>query len=285
MSMQKLKDSIYAETGFMGANVSCINNEQGLILIDTPYIPDEIAQCQAALAKLNKNGIAHVIYTHHHFDHCLGSTFLSTSIIAHQSCYEEMNKPDGIMRHYFVSSKDDLTDELKKQIFDMPVALPRFTFGDRMWLHLGDKNLELIHLGGHAESSIIIYAVEDKILFAGDNVVANRHPYKGQADFRQWIKALEIITDMDIDVIVPGHGEICDKAEAIRMLEYFRRLWDRVSQLHAGGCDRDTVIQRTHEELIDYYPLDPGEEARQRKFFDDGTARMYDQIETASDRS
>ena len=83
-------------------------------------------------------------------------------------------------------------------------------------------------MGGHTASTIVSYLHEDKVLFSGDIVVSNMHPYKSQANFRQWMGSLEKIQEMDIDVLVPGHGEVCDKAEAGRMLEYFRQMWDRV---------------------------------------------------------
>ena len=281
MSIQKVKERTYVETEFLGANVGCVSTEQGLILIDTPYIPSEIHQWKEYLDKLNDNGIAYVINTHHHFDHCLGNIFYSLDVIAHQLCYEEMSKPDGTRRDLFVSANQDLSDKTKKQIYAIPISLPLVTFNKNMWLHMDDANFKLIHTGGHTESSIIVYFVEDKILFSGDNVVVNRHPYKGQANFRKWIEVLEAIQDMDIDVIVSGHGEICDKAEAGRLLDYFKQMQERVLELRNEGCNRDLVIQRAHD-LINFYPIEEGKEAQHSFWFDEGIGRLYDEIETAS---
>ncbi len=278
MSVQKVKNRIYVETELMGANVGWVDTEQGLVLIDTPYLPDEIQQWKEAIAKLSDKEIAYVIDTHHHFDHCLGNALFSTNVVAHQSTYEEMVKPDGTMRHYFVSTSEDLTAEVKKQIYDLPIGLPRFTFNDHMWLHLGDATIELIHIGGHTNSTILIYLVEDKVLFTGDAVVSNMHPYKGQADFRQWIEGLERIQQMDVNLIVPGHGEICYKAEAKGMLEYFRQMWDRVLALRREGCAKDEVVKRAHD-LINYYPIEAGTEEEASIMFDEGTARLYDEME------
>ena len=58
MSIQKLKGSTYVETGFEGANVGCVNTEQGLILVDTPHVPTEIHQWKETLTKLNKTKAA-----------------------------------------------------------------------------------------------------------------------------------------------------------------------------------------------------------------------------------
>ena len=278
MSIQKVKNRVYVETELMGANVGWVDTEQGLVLIDTPYLPQEIQQWKEAIAKLSDKEIAYVIDTHHHFDHCLGNALFSPNVVAHQSTYEEMTKPDGTMRHYFVSTSEDLTAEVKKKIYDLPIGLPRFTFNDRMWLHLGDATIELIHIGGHTNSTILIYLVEDKVLFTGDAVVSNMHPYKGQANFRHWIEGLERIQEMDIDLIVPGHGEICRKAEAERMLEYFNQIWDRVLALRREGCAKDGVVERAHD-LINSYPIEPGTEKEASMMFDEGTARLYDEME------
>lgn len=282
MSIQKVKNRVYVETELMGANVGWVDTEQGLVLIDTPYLPQEIQQWKEAIAKLSDKEIAYVIDTHHHFDHCLGNALFSPNVVAHQSTYEEMVKPDGTMRHYFVSTNEDLTAEVKKQIYDLPIGLPRFTFSDRMWLHLSDATIELIHIGGHTNSTILIYLVEDKVLFTGDAVVSNMHPYKGQANFRQWIEGLERIQEMDIDVIVPGHGEICHKADAKGMLEYFNQMWDRVLELRSEGCAKDKVVERTHD-LITFFPIEPGTEKESSMRFDEGTARLYDEMEAQLD--
>ena len=232
-----MKKRIYVETELMGANVGWVDSEQGLVLIDTPYLPDEIQQWKDATAKLSNREIAYVINTHHHFDHCLGNALLSPNVVAHQSTYEETAKPDGIMRHYFLSTSEHLTAEVKKQIYDLPIGLPRFTFNDRIM-----------------------------------------HPYKGQTNFRQWIEGLERIQEMDIDLIVSGHGDICHKADAKGMLEYFNQMWDRVLALRREGCAKDKVVERTHD-LIAFYPIEPGTEEEASMMFDEGTARLYDEIE------
>ena len=83
---------------------------------------------------------------------------------------------------------------------------------------------------------------------------------------------------MDIDVIVPGHGEVCEKAEAARALNYFRQMWDRVESLRRDGCGKEEVVRRTHD-LISFYPIEPGMEEQASMRFDEGIARLYDEME------
>ena len=112
MSILKVKSRIYVDTELMGANVSCVDTEQGLVLIDTAYLPHEIQQWKEALAKLGNREIACVINTDYHFDHCTGNALLSPNVVAHQLTYEEMAKPDGTMRHYFLPGMEDLSPEV-----------------------------------------------------------------------------------------------------------------------------------------------------------------------------
>ena len=281
MSIQKVKSCTCVETEFMGTNVACIDTERGLVLIDTPYLPDEIQKWKEAVNAIGSKRIAYVINTHHHFDHCLGNALLSPSVIAHRLTYDELIKPDGTMRQHFMSIKPDLSDEVKKQVCDLPVGLPPITFDDRMFLHLGNASFELVRVGGHTDSSIIVYFIEDRILFTGDVLQSNVHPYKGQANFNQWIEALEVIKKMDVDVIVPGHGEICDQSEVDRMLDYFQQIWDRVLRMRREGYTREEVIKGTND-LIGFYPIEPEKWDINNIWFDEGTARLFDEMELLS---
>ncbi|MFC1862260.1 MBL fold metallo-hydrolase [Chloroflexota bacterium] len=279
MSIQKVKSRILvAEMEYMGANVSCIDTKQGLVLIDTPYLPNEIKRWKENIAKFSNNKeVAYVINTDFHFDHCMANTILSPNVVGHDLTYKRMLKPDGTGRHLFLAKNQMVPPEVKQQVYDMALGLPRITFNKQMWLHFSDTNFELIHMGGHTEATIAIYLVEDKVLFSGDNVVSNMHPYKGQADFKQWIAALEKILKMDVDVIIPGHGRICGRTEVAKLLEYFREMWNRVKNLRKQGYAKEEVVKSVHE-MAGYFPLDPARVEQIKMTFDEGTARMYEQV-------
>ncbi len=281
MSIQKFGNHTYVDVDYNGANLGCIDTERGLVLIDTPFMPDEIEKWQEAVSKLCNKEIACVINTHHHFDHVLGNFAYSAHIIAHQAAYDEMLKSDGSMCHFFVSKREDITDDIKEQIYKIPKRLPTITFRDCMWLHLGDVNIELMHVGGHAESSIYIQVAEDKALFTGDVFQSNSHPFMGQANFARWIEVLKRILEMDVDFIIAGHGEIRGKDEVKRMIGFLQIMWDRVQELRKDGASREKIIEQVHSHL-DYYPLSPGEEHIQTMLFDEAVGKLYDQMGKAS---
>jgi len=64
----------------------------------------------------------------------------------------------------------------------------------------------------HTPEDLVIYLPQEKVLFAGDLVFRSRVPFVGQADSRQWIKALDSLLSFDATVIVPGHGPLSTEA-------------------------------------------------------------------------
>ena len=67
---------------------------------------------------------------------------------------------------------------------------------------------------------------DDKIVYAGDVMFVGGHPVIWAGPVGNWIKACDTILGWDVDVVVPGHGAITDKAgvrEFKGYLEYIER--------------------------------------------------------------
>lgn len=278
MSIKKIKANIcVAEGEYMGANSSCINTREGMVVIDTPYLPNEVKKWQAEMAKLGNNKkTAYVINTDYHYDHCMGNSMICPNVVSHELTYKRMLEPDGTGRRYFLGMNQLLPQEVKQQVYDIALGIPTVTFSDQMGLHMGDANFQLMHMGGHTDATIIIRLVDEGVLFSGDEVSANSHPYTGDANFKQWMDVLERILKMEVDVIIPGHGVVCGKPEAAKLLDYFRQRWGRVMDLKKKGVAKEEVVKQLHS-MIDYFPIDPTRVAQTNLYFEQGTARMYEQ--------
>lgn len=274
MSIENLAKHTYIDRAYNGANLGCITTGQGMVLIDTPCVPDEIRDWGEVVSKLSNKGIRYVINTHEHWDHILGNVTYCKDIIAHEAAYRELMKPDGSMRRYILARRGDISPAIKEEIYKIPIALPNITFKDRMYLHFGDVNIEIWHAGGHTDSSIYVHVVEDNILFTGDTFTSC-HPWMGQTNFREWLKTLSATLKLDVDTFVPGHGTVSGKAEVKYMHTFVQQLWNRAKTLVHEGASRAEVVSKVHD-LINFYPLNPGEEM----IFEDDKSfgRLYDEI-------
>jgi glyoxylase-like metal-dependent hydrolase (beta-lactamase superfamily II) len=278
MSVEIIKDYIHARLDFEGANVTCINTEQGLVLVDTPMLPWQIAQWKEFVLGLNSLGIQYIINTDHHFDHVLGNNQLEAPVIMQRTARDEMLTPGRTLREEMVSDAVGWPKEEMDFVLGETLVPARIAFEEDLWLHMGNCTMRLVHTSGHTGGTLCVYLVEDRVLIPGDSVQTGQHPYKGQAIFADWLTTLEMLQKLDVDIIVPGHGEVCRRDAIEKMHTYFQKLWDSVAERHKEGTPKDRVIEEVHAKMIGYYDVDP--EAREwvEATFDLGTARLYDEI-------
>ena len=233
MEVQRIKDHIHACTEFEGANVACINTDLGVVLVDTPMLPNDIEQWKKYVLDLNPKGVRYIISTHHHFDHVLGHHRFEGAVIMHERSIGEMIRDGGALKETMMAmAPPALTREDLDYMASAPPVSPEIEMGDALTLNLGDCRIRMLHIPGHTPDSICVYLPEDRVLITGDTLPANRHPYKGHANFSDWIKSLGRMNELDVETIIPGHGEVCGRDEMARCREYFHRLWFMLSLIH-----------------------------------------------------
>jgi glyoxylase-like metal-dependent hydrolase (beta-lactamase superfamily II) len=149
--------------------------------------------------------------------------------------------------------KADLLNAMQAE--DVPTAeqearLPDLTFGDRMTLQIGDKEIQIIHIGpGHTRGDSIVFVPEDRIVFAGEAFFYERFPFMSSGHLN-WIHAIDAILNVEADVIVPGNGEwaINDPQVTRQALVQSRQVLvdarDAVQREIALGATEDQVAAR-----------------------------------------
>ena len=81
-----------------------------------------------------------------------------------------------------------------------PTAVPDITFSARMTLELGDKQVELIHVGrNHSDNSIVTLFPEERTLFAVDFMSTRRLPFRTDGVLRGRRGGYEARLDTDDD--------------------------------------------------------------------------------------
>ena len=107
------------------------------------------------------------------------------------------------------------------------VAMPTRTFEGALDRIVGAKTVRLIQAGpAHTCGDVLAYVPEDRVIFTGDILFVDGHPIIWAGPIGNWIKACQLMIDLDVDTIVPGHGPITDKAGVAAVkgyLEYIER--------------------------------------------------------------
>lgn len=279
MGIEKVTDNIFANVEWDGGNIACINTNEGIVLVDTPMLPEHIAEWKEFVRGLNPKGIKYIINTHIHFDHIIGNSQLGGTTIMHEKMREDLYKENMTLRESFVvPGTPGRTQEQIDFILSQPLIASEITMANDMTLHMGNYSIRLYHVGGHTPDSIIVYVEEDKVLISGDNITSAMHPFKGNACFNDWIKALERMKTLDIQTVIPGHGTICTKEAIDELSSYFQKLWDMTWDLTAKNTSEEEIVQTVREEMFTFFEVDPEMIDRSKMMFDMGTRQLINEI-------
>ena len=278
MNVRTLRGFVHAQTAWEGANVSCIATDEGLVLVDTPLLPEDIEAWRAFVVGLAPDGPRFVVNTDHHFDHVLGNRRLGGTVISHRAARDEVLRDGGTLREAMIDAFPSRTPEQKRFIVAEPLVAAHVTLERGLSLHLGGREIRLIHTPGHTPATLCVHLPEDGILLTGDGLTAELHPYKGQACFADWLASLALLDGLDADLIVPGHGEVCTKRELSRMVKYLEELIGITRGCLSDGLPKDHAVREARSRLLGYFPVEPGLEQTVEQMFDEGTARLYDEL-------
>ena len=114
-----------------------------------------------------------------------------------------------------------------------------------MTLRVGDKQLKLMKVGpAHTRGDLLVHSPKDRIVYTGDIVFADAHPAIWAGPIGNWIDACDLILGWDVEMVVPGHGRITDKAGVRRLRDYLVFIRDETRKRYdAGLSEADAVAE------------------------------------------
>jgi cyclase len=246
MKLSKVSGSVYANCdGETGGNVGLVEDGDHALAVDAQY-PGSARRFREAIGEVTEKPLTHLLLTHVHGDHVFGNmVFEDLKIVAHEALKEKMER--SLANEWAPGNLEKMLEAYRREsperwwLFEgLRIVLPTETFRDRWSL----GGVELIHMGGHTDCSSVVYVADDRTLFSGDLLFVGRFPWAGDptADPDQWIRSLENILEMDVDVIVPGHGPPCDKDEVQRQIKWFKETrWIMRGLIEEGATEEEAT--------------------------------------------
>lgn len=307
--MREVRPNVFIEDRYSsppgeyhGCNYGFVQTTDGIVVIDTPEWPSDAVSLADELSE--RGEVRFVVNTHEHIDHVAGNAFLPGTVVAHARAREHMSQPPGVdqakvlfgllFEEPTASRKrarvDELTDDevpwgtfLRILLEDADeegvslldeyrLTLPNVTFTDDMTLHVGEYSFELTYLPGHSDGHIGVYVPEAQVFFAGDNVATGVYPSLATSLPREWLESLRTIEAHDVDVVIPGHGAVCDLDEVREFSSFLDRRVRAVEDAIASGMSADEAAERI--------AFDDGRPAlhSNRRADEMDVRRLYDQL-------
>ncbi len=206
------------------ANSLIIEFENGeILLIDTPYENEATKEIvQWIYEKTESEPIITAINTGYHFDNLGGNKYLRSQdirIIGTEETSKMIDEKGEETREVFLHNKKQKYYNVYKSLeYVKPSEIISIDENMSTTLNFGNSKVELYFPGhSHSPDNITVYYEDKKILFGGCMVKGKGAKSLGNtsdASIKGWQNSigrlLEIYSQADIDIIIPGHGAAGD---------------------------------------------------------------------------
>ncbi|WP_329475308.1 MBL fold metallo-hydrolase [Kribbella sp. NBC_01484] len=225
-------------------NIGLVAGTDGALLIDTRATTEQAEELRDHLREATDVPVRWVVNTHAHFDHVVGnSVFEQAEVIAHENTAAA-------------------------------AKLTASTFSVAKVVDLGDRRVELLHLGnGHTDGDVVVVVPDVDVFFVGDLVEESAWPSYGDDSYPlEWPETLDRVIGLlsDTAKVVPGHGAVVD-AEFVRtQAGDLGTVANTISGLHYAGTSLDDALQHTDDWP---WPLEKLQDAIKRGYEVLGTPR------------
>jgi len=255
--LQEVGDGLYAylqpDGGWGWSNAGLIVADAadavggGTLLVDTLYDLELTERMLRAMRRAVPAAarIDTLVNTHANGDHCYGNQLVGDArIIASERTASEMTELPPAAMAALVEQAPAMGEVGAFFLecfgaFDfqgIELRLPAQTFSDELELRVGERELRLIEVGpAHTRGDTLVHVPAERVLFSGDILFSQAHPIAWAGPVSNWIAACERILELDVEVIVPGHGPLAGAPEVRELKAYFDYLYAEAGACHAQG--------------------------------------------------
>jgi cyclase len=233
-----------------------VDGDQALLvdtLFDLPNTAEMLKVMRDAVPAAHN--IRKLVNTHANGDHTFGNQLVAgAEIIACRGCAEEYAETSPERAASRAASWRELGEggafahEIMWSQFDYRgiVSTPPTTiFENTLQLSVGNTRLNLTHLGSaHTRGDILVHVPESRMLFTGDLLFVGGHPVIWEGPVDNWINICDHILGLDVDVVVPGHGPIADKAAVQEMKAYLTHIKNEARRHFDSGVPFEVAARK-----------------------------------------
>ncbi|SHG66284.1 MBL fold metallo-hydrolase [Marivita hallyeonensis] len=206
ISFTEVGDGLWAFTAEGDPNSGVIIGDDSVMIVEAQATPRLAAKVIEKVREVTDKPISHLVLTHYHAVRVLGASAYGADQIIMSDTARAMVAERG---------QEDWDSEFQRfpRLFEGHESIPGLTwptttFHDRMTVYLGNRRVDLMHLGrAHTAGDIVIHVPDQNVMFTGDIVEYHSACYCGDGHFGDWGTTLDNIAAFDVDAIAPGRGD------------------------------------------------------------------------------
>ncbi|GHB08609.1 MBL fold metallo-hydrolase [Streptomyces thermoviolaceus] len=227
----QVADGVFAyvqpDGGWCLNNAGLVTGQGRGLLVDTAATSGRAEALRAAVLPVLGTAPELLVNTHAHGDHTFGNfRFPEAVVVAQERARTEMRETGLHLTH------------LWPDVDWGPVELvePSVTFDHRLVLHLGQRDIELLHVGpAHTTGDTVVWLPTERVVFTGDVVMNGVTPFVPMGSIAGSLAALDTLRGLNPAVVVPGHGPVTDASVFDEVEGYLRLLRELGERGPAAG--------------------------------------------------
>lgn len=239
--MEEIAPRVYIETSYAGVTVGAVNCPHGLILIDTPFLPEDISSWRSSLLNLGGGVERVLINLDANPDRILGASDMDCAIIGHKLMAQVIRSRPQIFKWHIKETGTDW--EMFQNAVKTDWAPPELTFSEQMLIHWGNNPITLEYRPGPSDGSIWVVLAEQGIIFLGDAVVTDQPPFLANADLPTWIETIENLLTRDYRdyLFVSGRGGLINHGYVRSQIKFLKKVKKSLDSLAAREAPAEEV--------------------------------------------
>ena len=187
------------------ANLGVVIGQDSVAVIDTGVSRMQGQQLYAAIRRLTPKPVSHVILTHMHPDHVLGTSVFQEAgaqVLGHHALPLALQMRAG-------GYLDNIARLLPpEEVLGSEVVLPDTTVQDSLRIDLGGRSLLLrAEQTAHTDNDLTAFDDTTSTLFSGDLIFRELTPIV-DGSLTGWLGWIAAPPQPEPRVIVPGHGDV-----------------------------------------------------------------------------
>ena len=277
-SIQKLADGVWAvihndKGGHAICNAGIVDLGDKTLVFDAFINPGAALELKQAAEKLTHHKVAYVVNSHYHDDHIRGTwvfvpgaSVISTEWTKNEIQQSEPEEQDWAKKNnagQLSKAKQQLQaatgkdkeealmwfgyfEAISQSLPNLKTILPDKTFNDSLRVRGSKRDILLLECkNGHTGSDAVMILPKEGIVFMGDLLFTERHPWLADGDPDNWKRFLEkIIGDSSLKQFVPGHGMAGGKEKLQEIIHYISDLQQMAKEAVQKG-ETDSVFAKT----------------------------------------
>ena len=238
-SFTEIGPGLWAFTAEGDPNSGVIIGDDSVMVVEAQATPRLARKVIEEIRKVTDKPITHLALTHYHAVRVLGASAYGAPQILMSEKARAMVAERG---------QEDWDSEFQRfpRLFEgheeIPgLTWPTTTFSGKMSVYLGQRRIDLMHLGrAHTAGDIVIHVPDANVMFTGDIVEYKSACYCGDGHFQDWPRTLEAIRAFDLDAIAPGRGDALTGREKVNQAldltgDFIRSTWRPAARVAQRG--------------------------------------------------